>query len=140
MKSVFLLQHSYEQDGYDEIKFIGVYSTMVEAKNAIKRLSKENGFKYRINGFVIDEYEIDKDHWSEGFATMTSIQVKSKNDEWMTVSAECLPNDEYLIIEKCENEKLGEFKDGDIVKCKKDSDELYAIEKIKKAPNKGYKA
>lgn len=132
MSSVFVLQHSYEQDGFDETKFIGVYSSKIEAKNAIDRLSKQNGFKYRIDGFVIDEYQINKDHWTEGFATMTSIQVKSKSNTWMTVSVEYLPNDEYLIIEKYENEQLGEFKGGDVVKCKENSGVLYAIEKINK--------
>ena len=37
-----------------------------------------------------------------------------------------------MIIEKYENDKLGEFKDGDIVKCKEDAGELYAFEKITK--------
>jgi len=41
---------------------------------------------------------------------MTSIQVKSKTNDWITVSAECLPDEEYLIIEKYENEKFEEFK------------------------------
>jgi len=70
MKSVFVLQHTYELDGCDEIKFIGVYSTKREAENAIERLSKQNGFKDRIEGFTIDEYEINKDYWTEGFVTM----------------------------------------------------------------------
>ena len=133
MNSVFILQHSYESGDCDETKLIGIYSTKIEAENAVTRLSKQNGFKYKIDGFVIDEYEINKDHWTEGFVTMTSIQVKSIDDNWMTVSAEYLPNDEYLIIEKYENDKLGEFKDGDIVKCKEESGELYAIEKINKS-------
>ncbi len=132
MNSVFVLQHSYEQDEYDETKFIGVYSTKIEAENAINRLSKQNGFKYRTDGFVIDEYELDKDHWTEGFVTIASIQVKSKSNKWMTVSAERLPGDKYLIIQKHENEQLEEFKDGDIVKCKEESGELYAIESINK--------
>lgn len=132
MKSVHILQHTYELDGHDETKFIGAYSSKLEAEQAIKRLSQHNGFKYRVEGFVMDEYEINKDHWTAGFSTMTSIQVKAKDGEWMTVSAECLPNDEFLIIEKYENEKLGKFKDGDIVKCREEADAYYAVEKVNK--------
>lgn len=130
MKSVFVLEHSYDLDGNDETKFIGVYSSKEEAEKAINRLSKQNGFKYRLDGFHIEEYELNKDHWSEGFATITSIQVKSLENTWITVVAECLPNDLYEIVEKQENEKLGEFKDGDIVKCKEKDGVLYAIERI----------
>ena len=132
MNSVFILQHSYESGDCDETQFIGVYSSRLEAESAIKRLSVKNGFKYRVDGFVISEYEINKDHWSEGFSTITAIQVKAINGEWITVEAKCLPNEEYMIIEKYENDKLGEFKDGDIVKCKEDAGELYAFEKITK--------
>jgi len=130
MNSVFILQHSYELEDCDEIKFIGLYSTKTEAKNAINRLSNQDGFKYKIDGFEIDEYELNKDNWTEGFVTMVSIEVRSKDGDWITVSAECLPNNEYLIVAKYENEKLEKFKDGDVVKCKEMSGRLYAIEKI----------
>lgn len=48
----------------------------------------------------------------------------------MSVSAECIENDQYLIIEKYQNEILGIFKDGDTVICEKRDGELYAIRKI----------
>lgn len=69
MKSVFILQHCYENDdGYDEVKFIGVYSTEEKAKETIDRLKTVKGFcDYPIDCFFIDEYEIDKGHWTEGF-------------------------------------------------------------------------
>jgi len=70
MKRVFILQHSYELLDCDETKFIGVYSSKDEANNAISRLSNLIGFSDRIDGFSIDEYEINKDHWTEGFITV----------------------------------------------------------------------
>ena len=130
MNSVFVLQHSYELEDRDEVKFIGVYSSELEAQKAISRLSNESGFKEKIDGFCIDEYELNKDHWTSGFATMTSIQIKNKFDNWVTVSAKCLPNNQYLIVEKYNNNELGMFKDGDIVFCKEENGELYAISKI----------
>jgi hypothetical protein len=71
MKSVFILQHSYElsDTGEEEIKFIGVYSTMKKAQEAIERLSVQPGFKDLPDYFYIDEYKIDQDNWSEGFIT-----------------------------------------------------------------------
>ena len=130
MKSVFVLQHSYEIDEQDRTKFIGVYSTVKKAENAIKRLKKQTGFCDRPNDFNIDEYELNKDHWREGFSTMTSVMVKNIDDEWVLVGAACLINGNYEIVEKHENHLLEEFKDGDIVKCEYRSGELYAIEKI----------
>ena len=130
MKSVFVLQHSYEIDERDRTKFIGVYSTVKEAESAIMRLKRQSGFCDRPNDFNIDEYELNKDHWQEGFSTMTSIMVKNINDEWMLVSAACLIDGNYEIVEKYENHLLAEFKDGDIVKCEDRSGELYALEKV----------
>jgi hypothetical protein len=73
MKSVFVLQHSYElsETGEDETKFIGVYSTMEKAQEAVLRLSKQPGFKDFSDYFYINEYEIDQDNWCEGFVTET---------------------------------------------------------------------
>lgn len=66
MPSVFILQHSYERGDCDETKFIGVYSTQALAEAAMARLSLQNGFKYRPEGFCISEYTLDQDHWEEG--------------------------------------------------------------------------
>jgi len=71
MKSVFVLQHVHvlSKDN-DDVKFIGVYSTRRTAKDAIERLSRQPGFQDAIDGFCIDEYEVDMDHWTEGYATI----------------------------------------------------------------------
>ncbi|MCL2387017.1 MAG: hypothetical protein FWC89_05630 [Defluviitaleaceae bacterium] len=70
MKSVFVLQHSYESDccSCDETKFIGVYSTEAKAHETVERLKNVTGFcNHPVECFQIDEYELDVDHWVEGF-------------------------------------------------------------------------
>lgn len=69
MNCVFVLQHSYKtDDGYDEAKMIGVYSSKEKAEETVEKLKNVNGFcDYPIECFYIDEYEIDKDNWTEGF-------------------------------------------------------------------------
>lgn len=70
MKTVFLVQHSYEvgEDGmYDETKLIGVYSSLEKAESVVDRYKKLPGFRDCLDAFYISEYEIDKDNWTEGF-------------------------------------------------------------------------
>ncbi|MFJ4653885.1 SPOR domain-containing protein [Nocardia sp. NPDC088792] len=68
MSSVFLVNHEYElNEGEDEIKRIGIYSSEAEAKNAIERLRQQPGFRDRQDCFVIHRYDIDKDYWTEGY-------------------------------------------------------------------------
>ena len=66
---VYVLQHSYEvaECGHDITKFIGVYTTRDAAQAAIERLSLQPGFRDSINSFCVDEYEVDQDHWAEGY-------------------------------------------------------------------------
>ena len=69
-ETVFVLQHVAREDEDDEdVKFIGVYSTQSSAEAAITRLRTRPGFSDYPDGFYIDEYEIGKDHWTEGFFT-----------------------------------------------------------------------
>lgn len=70
MAHVFVLQHVYEEtDGTDEVKFIGVYSRHELAEAAIARLRILPGFRQHPEGFHIDRYELDVDHWSSGFGS-----------------------------------------------------------------------
>ena len=66
--AVFVLQHSHDLDGCDETKFIGVYRTRETADAAIARLRAQPGFRMHPDGFSIDGYDLDMDHWTEGFA------------------------------------------------------------------------
>jgi len=133
MKTVIILHHSYELGGCDETKLIGAYSTKEQAELAITRLKDKNGFKYRPEAFEISEYELDQDNWTEGFSTMTTIQVKSKDNTWMTVQAECLPNNQYQIWELYDNDLLDEFKHLDIVECEERDDDLFAFKLVSKS-------
>jgi len=67
---VFVVQHVHVlADGAEDVKFIGVYSSELSAKGAIKRLREVAGFRDHRDDFVVDCYEVDKDHWTEGFTT-----------------------------------------------------------------------
>ena len=82
MKSVFLVQHLHGlSQEEEEHKIIGVYSSYEAAQAAVKRLGAVPGFRDfprlvnpliddNANGFYIDEYSLDSDHWSEGFVTI----------------------------------------------------------------------
>jgi hypothetical protein len=63
--NVYVLQHENPETAV--VKMIGVYSSSAAAKAAILRVSKQPGFSTAIGGFSIDAYEIDKDHWTEGY-------------------------------------------------------------------------
>ena len=79
MKKAFLLEHLHiDADENENLKTIGIYSSYEEAKQAIARLSDQPGFSDYpklinpsvddyISGFYLEEYEIGKDEWKEGF-------------------------------------------------------------------------
>ena len=46
---------------------IGVYSSETEAKAAIQRFKDQRGFVDFPEGFRIHAYELNRDHWTEGF-------------------------------------------------------------------------
>ena len=73
MTRVYVLQHVHSSDdGAEDVKFIGVYSSRENAQAAITRLAKAPGFTDAPAGFHIDEYQIDKDQWVEGYSTLTT--------------------------------------------------------------------
>ncbi len=66
---VYVLQHVHSvENDLEDVKFVGVYSSRDKAEAAIKRLSRAPGFSEAANGFHVDEYQIDKDHWVEGYS------------------------------------------------------------------------
>jgi hypothetical protein len=76
MKSVFVVFHEYEMTGgCDSVKLIGIYSSEETGKSAVSRASKQSGFRDFPDGFCIDEYEIDKDHWQEGFVGLDPTEI-----------------------------------------------------------------
>jgi len=67
--TVHVLQHSHELDGCDETKLIGVYSSRASAEDAQQRLRLQPGFSDHPDDFALDAYELDIDHWMEGFVS-----------------------------------------------------------------------
>ena len=73
MARVYVLQHVHlVDDGAEDVKFIGVYSSRENAQAAITRLSQAPGFSEAPAGFHIDEYQVDKDQWVEGYSTLAN--------------------------------------------------------------------
>jgi hypothetical protein len=77
MRTVFLLWHSRPvKGGLDENdtddKLVGAYSSTVEADAARERKLQFEGFRDYPDCFLVSEYEVDKDAWSEGFSTVTT--------------------------------------------------------------------
>lgn len=68
MNTAHILWHVREDDTYKEdAKLIGAYSSPETAAAAIERLKGQSGFREYVAGFEVCAYEIDKDHWTEGF-------------------------------------------------------------------------
>ena len=71
MASVFVLQHVHAQeDGGEDVKLIGVYSSQEKADEAVARLGRLPGFSEAPDGFHVDEYRVDQDHWVEGYVVV----------------------------------------------------------------------
>ena len=69
MTILYHLVHEYVmENGEDEIKNLGVYSTRERAQEAITRYWTLPGFRDHPDGFKVYESELDRDGgWTEGF-------------------------------------------------------------------------
>ena len=71
MDAVYVVQHVHIiNDDEEDVKMIGVYSTEQLAQKAVSRLLSQPGFCDVPEGFHVDRYELNKDHWTEGFITV----------------------------------------------------------------------
>ena len=70
MEQVFLLWHVHTLPEGDDEKLIGVYRAESDAISARLRLSSKPGFSQNLDGFLIEAYELNKDHWTEGYVTV----------------------------------------------------------------------
>lgn len=81
MNSVFLLWFVHDRDTAEEDTLvIGVYKTEADAKSAIDRLATKPGFVDEPGGLEISEYELNKDHWSDGFVSVSGLPA------WLKIS------------------------------------------------------
>jgi hypothetical protein len=72
---VFVLQHVHTFDeGEEDVKMIGVYSSQEQAEAAIERLSAKPGFRDAQEGFAVDRYVVNEDCWTEGYVTVTGLE------------------------------------------------------------------
>jgi hypothetical protein len=79
MESVFVLQHLHIlPTGEEDVKLLGVYRSLEGARSAVERLRIRPGFRDHPGivdreqdtdgqGFHIEAYPLDMDHWSEGY-------------------------------------------------------------------------
>jgi hypothetical protein len=72
METVFVLSHIHPLESENDEKLIGVYRSEEAAKSAIARAGRLPGFADCPEGFVIDAYELDRDHWTEGYVTVSN--------------------------------------------------------------------
>ena len=72
MSTVFILQHVHAfDDGHEDAKLIGVFSSEGLARAAQQRIAAQPGFRDLPDGFDISEHQIDGPiAWAEGYVTV----------------------------------------------------------------------
>ncbi|HVJ70715.1 MAG TPA: hypothetical protein VM531_04260 [Sphingomicrobium sp.] len=68
MELLFVLLHSLPETG--RVKVVGVYSSRELAEAAVERTRLLPGFADEPDGFTIEQYEVDRDHWPRGFVRL----------------------------------------------------------------------
>lgn len=58
-----------EEDG-DDLKILGAYSTEQKAQDRLVRARELPGFRDEPDCFLVDQYTLDEDRWTEGFVTV----------------------------------------------------------------------
>jgi hypothetical protein len=87
-----MLHHVDEfEDGHEDVKLIGVYTSEELAQAALERVRNQPGFQERPDGFVISEVRLDKDSWLEGYITIRPLLINAPDVEF----ALCLDNSLY---------------------------------------------
>jgi hypothetical protein len=59
-----------DEEGGDDVKLLGVYSSREKAESRIIEARQSPGFSNEPLCFHIDHYTIDDDEWTEGFVTV----------------------------------------------------------------------
>ena len=68
MTPLFVLLHSLPETG--RVKVVGIYSSRALAEAAEERCRLLPGFADEPDGFSIEQYEVDHDHWPRGFVRL----------------------------------------------------------------------
>jgi hypothetical protein len=78
-RKIFVLTHVHElSPDREDLKLIGVYSTERRASAAVDRARLLPGFAQIPDGFHVQSYPLDKDHWIEGFVTELPASQSNK--------------------------------------------------------------
>lgn len=121
METVFLLRHVRKDDEFSEdTKLIGIYSSHENAAAAIERLAHQPGFREHLEGFKIERHKLDKDHWTEGFVTMTRVNMPLDNEpeeSWSMVAVRDLYNGTFEVRGPMPDNEKWRFPPGSIIKC-----------------------
>jgi hypothetical protein len=65
---VFLALHVFRyEDGHDNVRLIGIFSSARKARDAIRRVRNKPGFRDRKRGFEVSRCWLDHVHWTEGY-------------------------------------------------------------------------
>jgi hypothetical protein len=68
LMDVFVVHHVHElEDESEDVKLIGIYSSEGAAHSAVERLRRQPGFSDTPDGFNVERYGVDEDHWIAGF-------------------------------------------------------------------------
>lgn len=100
MDKVYLLHHCYDKYGdgeCEEAKFIGVFSDMEIVNRIIDEYIDLPGFNsFDRNAFIVDEYELDKEYWTEGFFENDGlfIPIGNKSLSYPNIKGPCSENNE----------------------------------------------
>jgi len=84
MTTVFLLHHERRVPPPADAKLCGVYSTRSAAEAARARLVAKPGFRDTPASFSIDEYQLDHDHWTEGFGIADDASASARESYGVT--------------------------------------------------------
>ncbi|WP_411077744.1 hypothetical protein [Streptomyces sp. cmx-10-25] len=58
-----------DEEAGDDVKLLGTYSSREAARDRIERARQLPGFSDEPDCFYVEEFEIDKDEWTEGYVT-----------------------------------------------------------------------
>ena len=76
---MYLLQHVHRfDDGHEDVKLIGIYSSEELALRAKDQRSGQPGFRDLPDSFEISEHILDNDHagWPQGVTSQTGSQIR----------------------------------------------------------------
>jgi hypothetical protein len=63
-------QLDWDEEEGDDLKILGVYRTEASAEDRVVRARSLPGFRDEPDCFLVDQYTLDQDRWTDGFVTV----------------------------------------------------------------------